>query len=74
MRESISAEMLSTDRALDLTREGIPFRDAYRTAAANSQSLNDEEIAESLANRTSPGGCGRLETDLLQSRLDQLKN
>ena len=74
MRESISAEMLSTDRALDLAREGIPFRDAYRTAAADSQSLSDEDIAESLASRTSPGGCGRLETELLQSRLDQLKN
>ncbi len=74
MLESISAEMLATDHALDLARQGIPFRDAYRTAAADIRGLNDGAIAESLANRTSPGGCGRLETGLLQARLEQLRN
>ena len=34
MRDSISAEMLATDRALDMARDGIPFRDAYKTASA----------------------------------------
>ena len=74
MRASISAEMLATDHALDLAREGIPFRDAYRTAAANMQELSDDRIATSLANRTSPGGCGRLEIEVLSSRLAQLRN
>jgi len=74
MRESITAEMLATDYALDLAQEGIPFRDAYRTAAAKMQGLSDEAIAASLANRTSPGGCGRLETEVLQARLEQLRN
>lgn len=74
MRESISAEMLATDYALDLAREGIPFRDAYRTAAEKMPELSDEAVAESLAKRTSPGGCGRLETGLLHARLKQLIN
>ncbi len=74
MRQSISAEMLATDHALNLARQGIPFRDAYRSAAADVQGLNDDAVAQSLVNRTSPGGCGRLETDILQTRLDQLKN
>lgn len=74
MRESITAEMLATDYALDLAQEGIPFRDAYRTAAAKMQGLSDEAITASLANRTSPGGCGRLETEVLQARLEQLRN
>ena len=74
MRQSISAEMLATDHALNLARQGIPFRDAYRSAAADVQGLNDDTVAQSLVNRTSPGGCGRLETDILQTRLDQLKN
>jgi len=74
MRDSISAEMLATDHAMDLARQGIPFRDAYRTAAANMQGLGDGVIAESLANRTSPGGCGRLEITLLHARLEQLRN
>jgi len=74
MRQSITAEMLATDHALDLARDGIPFREAYKTAAAEIQGLSDEGIAQSLANRTSPGGCGCLETKFLQARLDRLKD
>ncbi len=74
MRESISSEMLATDRALDLTRAGTPFRDAYRTAAIESEEISDEVIAQSLENRVSPGGCGQLETGLLETRLSALKN
>lgn len=73
MRESISPEMLATDRALDMARDGIPFRTAYRAAASEHNSVTDENIAESLANRVSPGGCGRLETALLKRRLSILQ-
>jgi argininosuccinate lyase len=74
MRGSITSEMLATDRALDMARDGIPFRDAYRTASAEDADISDEGIAQSLTNRVSPGGCGRLETALLESRLRALKN
>jgi argininosuccinate lyase len=74
MRESITSEMLATDRAMDMAREGIPFRDAYKTAAAEVAEITDREIAQSLVNRVSPGGCGQLETGLLESRLDALRN
>jgi argininosuccinate lyase len=73
MRASITAEMMATDHALDLARDGIPFRDAYKSAAAEIPGLTDEGISESLANRTSPGGCGRLETEILHARLELLK-
>ena len=74
MRESITSEMLATDRALDMAREGIPFRDAYRAAMAEGADISAEDIAQSLTNRVSPGGCGRLETTLLQARLEALEN
>lgn len=74
MRKSISADMLATDHALDLARDGIPFREAYRIAAAEMQGLSDERVAQSLVNRTSPGGCGRLATEILHARLDLLKD
>ena len=74
MRKSITPEMLATDRALDMAREGIPFRDAYKSAAADSGEISAEGIAQSLANRVSPGGCGQLETGLLEARLGALKN
>jgi len=74
MRRSITPEMLATDRALDLTRSGLSFRDAYRTVANEIHDISNEDIAQSLANRVSPGGCGQLEIGLLSSRLDLLRN
>ena len=74
MRNSITSEMLATDRALDMARDGVPFRDAYKAASANSTDISDEDIAQSLARRASPGGCGQLETALLETRLRLLKN
>jgi argininosuccinate lyase len=74
MRESITSEMLATDRALDMAREGIPFRDAYKAAMAESAKISSEDIAQSLTNRVSPGGCGRLEIALLQARHEALGN
>jgi len=74
MRESITPEMLATDVAMDMAREGIPFRDAYKVAVAESGEISHERVAQSLANRVSPGGCGQLETGLLQARLEALKN
>ena len=74
MRGSITSEMLATDRALDMARDGLPFRDAYKAASSGNVDISDEGIAQSLINRVSPGGCGQLETDLLESRLRSLKN
>lgn len=74
MRESITPQMLATDLALDMARDGVPFREAYRAAMAKCERIDDEDIARSLAGRVSPGGCGRLETALLQSRLATLRN
>jgi argininosuccinate lyase len=74
MRSSITSEMLATDRAMDMARAGIPFRDAYKSASAENVDISDEGIAQSLTNRVSPGGCGQLETALLESRLRALRN
>ncbi len=74
MCESISPEMLATDRALEMASKGIPFREAYKAAAVEGEKISAEKIAQSLASRVSPGGCGQLETGLLQSRLSALKN
>lgn len=74
MRESITPEMLATDRALDMAREGIPFREAYKIIAAGMEELSGEGIAQSLAERSSPGGCGNLETGILYARLELLIN
>ncbi len=74
MQASITPEMLATDRAQDLARTGVPFRKAYKKAAAQVQETGVDGIAASLENRVSVGGCGRLETGMLQARLNDLKN
>ena len=74
MRSSITPEMLATDLALDMARDGVPFRDAYRGAAKKMSDISADGVAQSLANRVSPGACGQLETGLLQSRIEALKN
>jgi argininosuccinate lyase len=74
MRDSVSAEMLATDRALDLACEGVPFREAYKTVASEIEGLSAGGVDASLRNRVSPGGCGRLETRILHARLAALGN
>lgn len=74
MRASISPEMLATDRATNLARAGTPFREAYKIAAAEIGSMSMDDIEKSLAERSSPGGCGNLGIDILAARLEALGN
>ena len=74
MRASITPEMLATDRATNLARDGIPFREAYKIAAAEIGTMNMDNIEQSLAQRSSPGGCGNLGTDILEARVKALRN
>ena len=66
--------MLATDIAMSLAKEGLPFREAYKVAAAKNVQINQDTVAESLINRVSTGGCGQLATELLEARLSALKN
>lgn len=74
MHASISPEMLATDRATNLARDGIPFREAYKIAAAEIAGMNMDNIEQSLMQRSSPGGCGNLGADILVARLEALQN
>lgn len=74
MRAAITPEMLATDRAIDMARKGMPFREAYQLAATDAAGSVDESITQSLANRVSLGGCGNLGVDILQARLKAMEN
>lgn len=73
MRSAIGPEMLATDRATNMAREGTPFREAYRTAMVEGGIGTDESVTQALAGRVSLGGCGCLGLDILQARLEALK-
>ncbi len=70
MRAAIDPSMYATDLAIELTRSGVPFRDAYRQAAAEwPERCADRTPEQSLAARVSPGASGAPEIGRLRSRL-----
>ena len=68
MRAAIEPSMYATDLAIDLAREGVPFREAYRQAADPARWTQGNPEA-SLAARVSPGASADLRLDDLRRRL-----
>jgi argininosuccinate lyase len=71
MRAALDPSMYATDLAVDLAREGLPFREAYRQAADPARwAQGDPEV--SLAARVSPGAAADLRLQVLKQRLDAI--
>lgn len=71
MRAALEPSMYATDLAVDLARQGVPFRDAYRQAA-DPKRWQEGDPARSLAERVSPGAAADLRLDELHRRLAAL--
>ena len=69
MRTAIAPALYATDLANELVGGGKSFREAYRQAAAELDSLNRRAPEDSLKQRISPGACANLLLDTLRSRL-----
>ncbi len=73
MRAAIEPSMYATDVAIEQAIAGVPFRDAYKAAAAAAHEIGHERTPEqSLAARTSPGAAADLRLGELSRRLDAL--
>lgn len=72
MRAAMEPGMYATDRAIELARQGVPFRDAYRQAAEQPLPAAGADPDASIAARVSPGGCADLRLDELAQRLTAL--
>jgi argininosuccinate lyase len=68
---AIEPSMFATDLAVDLAREGVPFRDAYRQAADPAR-WQQGDAGGSLRARVSPGAAGEMRLDTLRARLAAL--
>ncbi len=67
MRAALDPSMYATDIAVDLARQGMPFRDAYKQSADPARwSQNDPDA--SLRARVSPGAAADLRLDALKVR------
>jgi argininosuccinate lyase len=71
--DALEPSMYATDRAIEMTASGVPFREAYRRVREEYESLADRKPAESIGARVSPGAPGNLRLDLLEDRLDTLR-
>jgi argininosuccinate lyase len=71
MRAALDPSMYATDLAIDLAKQGTPFREAYRQAADPARWSQGDPDA-SLAARVSPGAAGDLRLDALRARLVHL--
>jgi argininosuccinate lyase len=58
--EACTPELYAADRAYELVRTGVPFRDAYRQVGASLAELPPMDARESLAQRTHQGASGNL--------------
>lgn len=76
MLDAIEPAMLATDKAIELTSQGMPFRQAYQQVAEELDKLSAGDIrqaaVDSIEQRVSPGATGNLMLDLLQLRLQLL--
>jgi len=73
MHGAIDSAMYATDVAIEAAIAGVPFRDAYKQAAASADQAGQGRTPEqSLAARTSPGAAADLRLDELRARLDEL--
>ncbi|MBZ0171074.1 MAG: argininosuccinate lyase, partial [Phycisphaerales bacterium] len=75
MESAIDHAMFATDRAVELSAGGLPFRDAYRQAASEiGGHAGVPDPAASIDARVSLGGCANLGLDLIAGRLEQIES
>ncbi len=75
MRAAIDSGMYATDVAVEQAVAGVPFRDAYRAAAASANEAGEGRTPESsLAARVSPGAAADLRLDVLRERWRALES
>jgi len=71
MRAALEPSMYATDLAIELARDGVPFRDAYRQAADPAR-WHARDPQGSLDARVSAGAAADLRLDELDARLQAL--
>ncbi len=73
LRAAIDSGMYATDVAVEAALAGIPFREAYKAAAASADKAGEGRTPEgSLSARVSPGAGADLRLDELQARWQAL--
>ncbi len=72
MAAAITPELFATDMAVEHAAAGVPFREAYRKAKQQLDTMPARDPVESLKMRTSPGACDSLGLAEMRARLQAL--
>lgn len=70
LQAACTAELFATDRALDLARQGTPFRDAYVAVATTGDAPEQTDIAARLRARSHEGAPGNLDLAGVAARIN----
>ena len=68
---SFTPEIYATDRVLELVKEGMPFRDAYKEVGINLDSLNNKNPVENIKSKIHVGATGNLNLSKIESMIKE---
>jgi len=63
-------EIFAAEAAIELAKEGVPFRDAYKDVAANLDKLKAADPKENILSKKHTGGPGNLGLEKLKTRAE----
>jgi len=69
LQAACTTELFATDRALDLARQGTPFRDAYVAVATTAAGPEQADLVAQLRARSHEGAPGNLDLDGVAARI-----
>jgi argininosuccinate lyase len=73
LKESFTPEIYATDAAIELTLQGMSFRDAYKEVGLNLDKLGTRNPADTLKTRTSTGTPGNPRLDVPRGRIESMR-
>ncbi len=71
LRAACTPELFATDRAYELVRQGMPFREAYQEVAATPAAQEQGDLVGRLRERTSEGAPGNLGLEQVADRIQK---
>ncbi|HEY7347071.1 MAG TPA: argininosuccinate lyase [Ktedonobacterales bacterium] len=74
LQAACTAELFATDRALDLARQGTPFRDAYVAVATTAADQQQADLITQLRARAHEGAPGALDLEGVAARISAEQN
>jgi argininosuccinate lyase len=71
-KDACSPELFAADAALEIVKQGKPFRDAYKEVATNLDKLQEKDSLKAIKEKKVQGATGNLKLDSLNNSLADL--